>query len=310
MPRLPLSPPAPRPFDVLGLGEIAVDNLCVVPRFPGRDDKVRMASHSQQGGGQIATAMVACQRLGLRAKYLGMVGDDELGRWSVAELEREGVDASDVRFSPDGQTQVAFILIEQDSGARTVVWRRDDRTVLRPHQLRAEELGQARAFHVDATGLAGGLEPLRWAREAGALTSIDIDHLLPQTEVALRLVDLCVVPEAFPALLTGEVDLERGMLALQRLNPDAVVCVTLGDQGCAALEDGRVVREPAFPVRAVDTTACGDVFHAAFLYAALKGMALRPAMRFANAAAALQTREVGGRPAIPTLAEVEALLSH
>lgn len=309
MPRLPLPPLPPHPFDVVGLGEIAVDNLCVVPRFPGRDDKVRMASHSQQGGGQIATAMVACRRLGLRAKYLGMVGDDDLGRWSVAELEREGVDASGVRFSPDGQTQLAFILVDQDSGARTVVWRRDDRTLLRPEDLRPEEFAQARAFHVDATGLAGGLEPLRWAKAAGVLTCIDIDHLLPDTEAALRLVDLCVVPAGFPALLTGESDLERAMQALQRINPEAVVCVTLGDQGCAALEDRRVVREPAFPVRAVDTTACGDVFHAAFLYAVLQGMALRPAMRFANAAAALQTRQVGGRPAIPTLSEVDALLA-
>ena len=91
--------PPERAFDVVGLGEISVDHICVVPRIPGASDKVRMASYEVQGGGQIATAMIACQRLGLKARYLGKVGDDRWGTWSIDELRREAKEK--FRWSPD-----------------------------------------------------------------------------------------------------------------------------------------------------------------------------------------------------------------
>jgi sugar/nucleoside kinase (ribokinase family) len=301
--------PEGRLFDVVGLGEISIDHMCVVPRLPGADDKVRMSHYEIQGGGQIATALVACQRLGLKTKFLGKVGDDSAGRWSIEELAREGVEVSGIRVVKGTMTQLAVVLVDGNSGARTVIWQCDEEALVRPGELSREELTGAKVLHVDATGLARGLEPLRWAREAGTVTSIDIDHLLPDTEEALRLVDLCVVPALFPRELTGRDDLEQAMRAMHELNPRAVLCVTLGIDGCAAWEGDRVVREPAFQVRAVDTTACGDVFHAAFIQQLLEGRPLRRAMRFANAAAALKTRALGGRPGIATLAEVEAFLA-
>lgn len=301
--------PPERAFDVVGLGEISVDHICVVPRIPGASDKVRMAGYEVQGGGQIATAMIACQRLGLKARFLGKVGDDRWGAWSIDELRREGVSASGVRVGK-GTTQTAFVMVHQTSGERTVVWSCESELIPDPSELTREEVASGRAFHVDATGLAKGLEPLRWAREAGCLTSIDIDHLLPDTEEALRLVDLVVLPEGFPEEVTGERDLERAMRRLQRLNPGAVVCTTLGAKGCAALDGEELVRVPAFEVEAVDTTACGDVFHAAFVCGALWQMPLREAMRFANAAAALKTLKLGARPGIPTRSEVEAFLTR
>ncbi|HEY3448000.1 MAG TPA: PfkB family carbohydrate kinase [Myxococcales bacterium] len=304
-----LKPPPERAFDVVGLGEISVDHICVVPRIPGASDKVRMASYEVQGGGQIATAMIACQRLGLKARFLGKVGDDRWGAWSIDELRREGVSASGVRVGK-GTTQTAFVMVHATTGERTVVWSCEESLVPDPSELTREEIASGRAFHVDATGLAKGLEPLVWARDCGCLTSIDIDHLLPDTEAALRLVDLCVLPEGFPEEITGEKDLERAMRKLQRLNPDAIVCTTLGTQGCAALDGDELVRVAAFPVVAVDTTACGDVFHAAFVCGALWQMPLRETMRFANAAAALKTRKLGARPGIPTKAEVEAFLKQ
>jgi len=293
----------------VGLGEISVDHVCVVPRIPGASDKVRMESYEVQGGGQIATAMIACQRLGLKARFLGKVGDDRWGAWSIDELRREGVSASGVRGGR-GTTQTAFGMVPTSTGERTVGWSCEEALVPDPSEITREEVASGRAFHVDATGLARGLEPLRWAREAGCLTSIDLDHLLPDTEAALALVDLVVLPEGFPEQLTGEKDLERAMRRLQRLSPRAVVCATLGTRGCAALDGEELVSVPAFPVEAVDTTACGDVFHAAFVSAALWQLPLREAMRFANAAAALKTRKLGARPGIPTRAEVEAFLKR
>jgi sulfofructose kinase len=67
---------------------------------------------------------------------------------------------------------------------------------------------------------------------------------------------------------------------------------------------------PAYPVRCVDSTGAGDVFHAGFIYGMLLDWSLERPLRFANAAAALKCTQVGGRPGIPTVAAAEALMGQ
>jgi sugar/nucleoside kinase (ribokinase family) len=306
---LPLAIPGDRPFDVVGLGENSVDHLCVVPQYPSFGGKVPIERYELQGGGQIATAMVACQRLGLRARYLGKVGDDALGELAIGDLRREGVDVSTLRVEPGAKTQFAFILIDAQSGERTVAWHDDQRLVLAPHELAAADVTSGRVLHVDATGVPSALTAVRWARAAGVVTSIDIDHVPPGAPELLGLIDLCIMSRECPLELTGERERERALHAVRRWNPHGLLCVTLGAEGCMALDGDEIVYSPGFRVAAVDTTACGDVFHGAFIYGALAGWDLARALRFANAAAALKTRKLGGRPGIPTLAEVEAFLA-
>ena len=72
--RFNLSFPKDKPFDVVGMGLNSVDFLCVVPEFPAPNSKMKMLQFSKQGGGQVATAMVALSRWGVRTKYIGKVG--------------------------------------------------------------------------------------------------------------------------------------------------------------------------------------------------------------------------------------------
>ena len=72
--------------------------------------------------------------------------------------------------------------------------------------------------------------------------------------------------------------------------------------------DGHVFRQSAFKVDAVDTTGCGDVFHGGYSFGLLQGWPLPRTVRFAAACAALKTRALGGRTAIPTLHEVDSFL--
>ena len=110
----------------------AVDHLCVVPHFPQFDSKLKMLDFSRQGGGQAATAMVACQRLGLATRYIGKVGDDELGTYSRSSLEEEGVNIEGVVTVSGARNQFAFILIDESTGERTIIWDRDQRLVMFP----------------------------------------------------------------------------------------------------------------------------------------------------------------------------------
>lgn len=84
--------------------------------------------------------------------------------------------------------------------------------------------------------------------------------------------------------------------------------VTLGAEGCAYLEGDRLVHVPGLAVDVVDTTGAGDVFHGAYLFGLLQGWDGTKIAQFANAAAALNCRALGGRAALPTLAEVRALM--
>ncbi|MCL4401135.1 MAG: ribokinase, partial [Acidobacteria bacterium] len=85
-------------FDVVGVGLNATDSLLVVPHFPAYAGKVPFEQEIVSPGGQVASALVACAALGLRAKYLGTVGDDERGRIQLASLQEFHINLDDVQL--------------------------------------------------------------------------------------------------------------------------------------------------------------------------------------------------------------------
>src|SRR5512139_1132132 len=103
--RLNPSLPTDKPFDVVGMGLNSVDFLTAVPEFPTPNSKMKMLNFSKQGGGQVATAMVALSRWGVKTKYIGKMGEDELGQFSLHSLHQEGVDVSSVIIEPNATNQ-------------------------------------------------------------------------------------------------------------------------------------------------------------------------------------------------------------
>src|SRR6202012_96736 len=152
-------------MDIVGVVLTATDTLIPLPHFPASGSKVEFHSASVLPGGQVATAMVACQTWGLRTRYVGKLGDDDAGRLHRDEFRRLGVEAH-LLTAPSCPSQQAFILVE-DSGERTVLWKRDERLTLRPGELRKEWISDARALHVDGHDTAAALTAATWAREAG-----------------------------------------------------------------------------------------------------------------------------------------------
>src|SRR5947207_10971361 len=114
--RLPLQLPAQNDFDVAGFGLNAVDHLIVVPAYPAFDTKVRFTAYEKAAGGQTASAMVALQRLGLKTAYAGRFGSDEEGRFGLQSLGCEGVNLDFAETIAGANNQVAFIIIDAQSG--------------------------------------------------------------------------------------------------------------------------------------------------------------------------------------------------
>lgn len=309
--RIPLSLPADRPRDVLAVGLNSLDLLAVIDGHPAANAKTQMHHFAELPGGQSASAAAAMARLGLATAYIGRFGDDEFGRRGLDSLRAEGVDVADVVTVPGATSQFAVVLVDRQSGTRTVVWNRHPGLTMTPGDVPARAVAAARVLHVDCHETAAVASAAADAQRAGTRTVVDVERVRPGIDSLLRHIDVIIAAEGFPAEYTGATSLGAALAALQRETGAAVVCVTLGHEGSLCLADGREIRTPAFPLQVVDSTGAGDVFRAGFIAGWLHGgesAELEDMLRWANAVAALKCRSLGARTACPSLAELYAFL--
>jgi len=292
-----------KPFDVVGMGLNSVDFLTVVPKFPTPNAKMEMLQFSKQGGGQVATAMVALSRWGMKTKYIGKIGEDELGQFSLHSIAQEGVEVSSVMIEPNATNQFAMIIVDGSTGERTILWNRDQRLIYRQGELRKEEVCSGKILHLDGHDIHAALQCVRWAKEEGIPTLIDLDKVEPFTSELIKEIDFIITSSRFPMLYTGISDQKRALLELQKHTP-GFLCATLGFEGAIALLDGEFLHVEGLKVSVVDTTGAGDVFHAGFIYGLLQNWEVAEILKFANSVAALKCQALGGRKGIPSLEEV------
>ncbi len=294
---------------MVGIGLNATDTLLLVQEFPPYAGKVPFDREMLSPGGQVATAMVSCARLGLRAKYIGTVGDDLRGDIQRQSLEGTGVDIGSVIVRENCPNQTAYIIIDERTGERTVLWQRADGLKLLPEEIREADIASARMLHIDGFDIDASAYASELARRNGIPVSIDVDTVYPGFEAVLKNVDYLVAGSGWPAKWTGESDPFKALTALQAEYGMKVAAMTLGDYGSLARNGGRWYYSAAFEVACLDTTGAGDVFHGGFCYAILEGMPLNQALEFANAAAALNCTAVGARGNVASRPEVDSLIA-
>jgi sugar/nucleoside kinase (ribokinase family) len=296
-------------WDVVGLGANAVDfvyRLPAVPQATGTLSKMRISRETISCGGQMTTALVACARFGLRAKYIGATGTDDNGRRIRRELAHHSVDCTDAVIK-DARNQYAVIMVDEVSGERIVLWDRDEKLQLRPHEIPERSIVSARLLHVDDVDQEAAIVAGTIAKTAGLVVTSDIDRLTPRTEALVRAVTVPIFAEHVPTGLTGATDIGTALRQLRQMH-DGLLCATIGAEGAIALDGDRLVHSPGFRVQAVDTTGAGDVFRAGFIYGTLQGWSTEHVLRFANAAAGLSCTRAGAIGGVPALEEIEALL--
>jgi sulfofructose kinase len=208
---------------------------------------------------------------------------------------------------PNCASQLAFIIVDQATGERTILWQRDDRLDLRPEDLPREWIRSARLIHVDGHPCAPAAAAARWAHEAGAMVTADLDNIYPGVEELLEDVDFMIGSRDFPERLLGASDRFESLPEITRRFGCRVAGATLGRDGVLAWDGTQFHYCPAFRVDTVDTTGAGDVFHAGFAYALLRGDTLPAILEFSCAAAALNCTALGARGGIRPLSEIEKL---
>ncbi len=297
-------------FDVIGVGLNATDTLLLLPHFPAYAGKALFDDEVLSPGGQVASAMVTCARLGLRVKYIGTVGDDERGRIQMESLRQSGINLDDVEVRAGCANQSAYILIDRKTGERTVLWRRPDELRLAPEEITEEKILSGRLLHIDAHDTPAVARAAEIARRASIPVTVDVDTIYHGFEHVLPNVDYLLASSEFPVQWTNERDPFRALEMIQNEYGMYLAGMTLGAHGALARVEGRFVYSPAFVVNCVDTTGAGDVFHGAFCYAVLQRLPILEALDFSNAMAALNCTALGARGGIRTVEDARALMSR
>lgn len=297
-------------FDIIGIGQNATDTLILLSHFPAYAGKVAFDQEILSPGGQVASAMVTCAKLGLRVKYIGTVGDDERGKIQLDSLRTSGIDLSDVEVRENCPNQTAYILIDRTTGERTVLWQRAECLRLAPESITADKITCGRLLHIDAHDTAAVAKAAEIARQHHIPVTVDVDTIYHGFDRVLPHVDYLVASSEFPVQWTNERDPFRALETIQEEFRIPVAAMTLGAHGALARIHGRFVYSPAFVVNCVDTTGAGDVFHGAFCYAVLQNMPMRETLEFSNAMAALNCTALGARGGISTIEEARALMKR
>jgi sulfofructose kinase len=299
-------------FDVIGVGCSAVDNLCVMDRFVEEDEKCEVHAIDVQGGGNIATALVAVARLGGSCCYHSVVGRDDLESRVLADLEKEGVDTAHAVLK-EGTNPYTFILINRSNSSRTIIYTTTGVAVLEPDDLDPGLISSAKVLLVDLFHAEASLEAARVAREAGIPVVLDAELIKPLSKRVVEYATHLIPSRGFAVSFTragDDIDDRRLLDRLVEMTSADFVAITVGVKGaiCHDRVKGETFTQDAFRVDTLDTTGAGDVFHGAFCYFLSRGCSLRDAVLYASGCSAVKCRGLGGRKNIPTAVELRDFL--
>ena len=310
--RFPFKIPENKTFDALGFGTNAVDYLIQVPKYPAFDSKIELTNYQQSAGGEIASTMVGLRRLKMKTAYIGRFGDDPAGDFGLQSLRDEDVDVTYAEQIKNALTQIGFIIIDEKTGERTVIWKRDAKLGYAPAEVPPKIAEQTKVFHATAHDPAACAKLARQAKACGAIISIDIDNLFGGAEEIIPLVDVFISSREFPERLVGIKDKRAALSEIKSRFGCPLVGMTLGAAGSLVLCENEFIETKGYkvPGGCADTTGAGDAFRVGLLYGLLKNEAVETALEMANAAAALKCRTLGARTALPNITELERLIKR
>ncbi len=283
---------------VAGLGQCSLDYIAVTDGYPAEDTKFEAVDMCVEGGGPVATALVALSRLKVKTRFAGVIGVDRAGAEIRRGLKLEGVDTAALVKRRFGSSQTANIIVNRLDATRTIIWRRATAKPLASKEVRGSLIKGADFLLLDGLMPEASIKAAGVARKLGVPVMFDAGSLRPGMLELAALSDYVVCSESFAREYA-----RTPAWALKALESIGVktATVTFGKGGSMTLSDGVSFKVPAFKVRAVDTTGAGDVFHGGYVYGLLKGWGIKKTVTFASAFAALKCRVPGGRSGIPTL---------
>jgi sugar/nucleoside kinase (ribokinase family) len=307
-----------RQIQVVGLGMAALDILLRSHEMPTWEHGVRMQSVAIEGGGPVATALVAVSRLGVPAGFVGTYGSDRLGEIKLQTLVENGLDVSRAVQRPGPEDQAVLVCVHAETGERVFSgFERSHRQPLTVEELDREYITSAQWLHLDGYHADAALHAARWMHEAGRQVMLDGSSTWRPVSEAMRALveetDILICGSGFGPALTGQpqdpspANLWQVGEQILQMGPSVVV-QTEGTEGSFTVTHEGRFHVPAFEIDVVDTTGAGDVFHGAFLVGLLQGWDLQTVAWFSTAVSAIKCTQLSGRRGIPTFEQTLAFL--
>ncbi len=288
----------------LCLGHAAYDITFQTDQYPEENSKTRVTTTVACGGGPASNAAYLLAKWGCDVAFAGLVGNDFYGKKIEKEFQTVGVDTTYLEFSDLSNTMLAFIIANKQNGTRTILTAKDKNSLFLTH---------IPASSYDFILLDG--EEEKAAREVlknnpTAISILDAGSYRPSTVSLCPLVNYVVCSHDFAENYTHQKmdyeDINTIIPIYNTLKKDfqTQILITLEEKGTFMECNGVYKIIPSIPVKAVDSTGAGDLFHGSFLYFLSKDFPLEKVVRLANITGALSVTKLGGRYSIPSLEEV------
>lgn len=294
-------------MDIIGIGKPVKDLLIAIDNMPQADGSCLAQGLISQGGGKVASAIVAAARQGMRCGMYAVLGDDAKGQFCKADFERHGVDTSHLALIPRKTSPFCLCIAEKTTQSRRLIGDVGTAPMIDPSALDFAYLRTARLIHLE-NGDPASRAAAEFARANDIFTAIDADSYSPQIAEMEPLIDLFIA-SAFYAQKRFPGQPPKYAARMLHENGCKVAIITLGAKGLVGHTDSGSFSLPAFSgLEVIDTTGAGDVFHGGFISAWLRGLNAVDSARWASAVSYIKCTRLGGRAGIPTREMVDHFL--
>jgi len=295
---------------IVGIGACVMDTLYNIPSYPTEDTKMKALSSKLAGGGPVATALVAAQKLGESASYVGVLSDDSGGIFLKNDFIKYGVDVKNIEIKSGYRSFTSVLWLCEDTATRTCVFDKGNLPPLTLSEAQRDAIAKASILMVDGNELSAAIEGARVAKSHGTKVLYDCGGLYSGIEELLSLTDIMIPSEEFALGHTGKKSAAEAAKKLYETYSPEVVVITEGKEGGIIYDGKEIKKYPAFLVNAVDTNGSGDVFHGAFAAAVAKGYSYEKCCIFSSAVSAIKCTGVGARENAPGFDAVKRFLKE
>ena len=307
----------PTPKSIVILGVFVADTAYRAARQPRMGETLLGNGFKLGPGGKGSNQAVAAGRLGADVTFITRLGCDPFADIALATWKRAGVKPAVIE-TPESYTGAAYIFVEETTGNNAIIVSPGAAMLISPADIdRHADLIRSAAVFVTQLEqpIDAAIHALEIAKAADVTTILNPAPAAKLPERVFKLCDYVTPNETEAEELTGMTveTVEDARRAADSFLAKGVgtALITLGEKG-ALLHDGRrselVPAVSAGPV--VETTGAGDAFNGGFAVGMSRGLVAIEAVRFACAVAGISVTRPGTAPAMPTLAEVEAILAR
>ena len=295
---------------IVGIGANVFDTLYNIPTYPTEDTKMRASSCKTAGGGPVATGLVAAQKLGEQSAYIGVLSDDNGGKFLKDDFIKYGVDTKFVEIKSGYRSFASVLWLCADTATRTCVYDKGDLPPLVLSKMQKQAIRDAQILMVDGNELGAAVEGAKIARQSGTKVLYDCGGLYEGVEKLLALTDIMIPSEEFALGHTGLKSAEAAAKKLYETYKPEVVVITQGKRGGILFDGKEIIAYPIYPAVVVDSNGSGDVFHGAFAAAVLKGYDYLKCCHFSSAVSGLKCTGVGARESVPDFETIKNYLKE